>query len=153
MEAPNSETRLCVARVAPCGCDPDDEAVHGFTLRDGKRDGMYIAARRTSGGVRWLDVAVSAGLGRGTIALRTWVDLETRVIRSRVVAPDEALAHPALTLGAWLNRVEIAALAIDVDALANDVVLGDDRLVAHLCDGPTADAPTALAAPLVEACL
>jgi hypothetical protein len=149
MEARNSETRFCLARVAPCICSGDEESAHGFTLRDGRREGMYLAARRTSGGVRWLDLAVAAGFGLGTIALRVWIDLETRLIRCRVVAPNEVEAHPALTLGGWLNRVEVSALGVEVDAFATAVVLGDDRLAAHLCD--LAAAPTALAAPLQRA--
>ncbi len=143
----SSETRFCVARVSPCVCSPNDEGVHGFTLRDGAREGIYLAARRTSGEVRWLDLAVSAGHGMGTVALRVWIDVESRLIRSRVVAPDEVEAHPALTLGGWLNRVEVSALGLDVDALTVQVVLGDDRLTAHLCDAE-ALSPTALAPPL-----
>ncbi|CAN5830251.1 hypothetical protein BH11MYX4_BH11MYX4_40210 [soil metagenome] len=148
MQPRNSETRFCVTLVAPCLCSPADEGVHGFTLRDGARDGMYLASRRTSGGVRTVDLAVTAGAGLGTIALRAWVEVETHLIRSRVLGPDEVADHPALTLGGWLNRVEVSALAVDVDALAMGVLLGDDRLVAHLCDVPAALSPTALAPPL-----
>jgi hypothetical protein len=148
MQPRNSETRFCVARVAPCVSASADEPIHGFTLRDGVRDGMYVAERHTSGAVRWLDLAVSAGGGRGTIALRAWVDVETHLIRSRVVLSVEAVDHPARTLGGWLGKVEISALALDLDALTSQVILGDDRLVAHLCDVPEAQAPTALAPPL-----
>jgi hypothetical protein len=148
MQARNSETRFYVARVAPCVSASADEPIHGFMLSDGVREGMYIAELRTSGAVRWLDLAVSAGGGRGTIALRAWVDVETRLIRSRVVMSIEVEDHPARTLGGWLNKVEISALALDIDALTSQVVLGDDRLVAHLCDVPAAQAPTALAPPL-----
>jgi hypothetical protein len=148
MQPRNSETRFCIARVAPCVCASGDDGIHGFTLRDGQREGMYLAARRMGGGVRWLDLAVSAGFGLGTIALRVWVDLETRLIRSRVVAPNEVDAHPALTLGGWMNRVEVSALALDVEALTSQIVLGDDRLAAHLCDLPDALSPTAMAPPL-----
>jgi hypothetical protein len=147
MQARNSETRFYVARVAPCVSASPDEPIHGFTLRDGVRDGMYVAERHTSGTVRWLDLAVSAGGGRGTIALRAWVDVETHLIRSRVVMSIEVEDHPARTLGGWLSKVEISALALDIDALTSQVVLGDDRLVAHLCDVPAAQAPTALAPP------
>ena len=147
MDLRSSETRFCVARVSPCVCSPHDEGVHGFTLTEGRRDGMYLAARRVSGHVRWLDLAVSAGHGVGTIALRVWLDVESRLIRCRVVGPNEVEAHPALTLGGWLNRIEVAALALDVATLATQVVLGDDRLTAHLCDAD-ALSPTALAPPL-----
>jgi hypothetical protein len=150
MEPRSSETRFCVARVSPCVCSPADEGVHGFTLTDGQRDGMYLAARRTSGHVRWLDLAVSAGHGVGTVALRVWLDVETRLIRGRVVGPNEVEAHPALTLGGWLNRVEVAALGLDVGTLATQVVLGDDRLAAHLCDLADALSPTTLAPPLAS---
>ena len=150
MEPRSSETRFCVARVSPCVCSPGDEGVHGFTLTDGQRDGMYVAARHTSGAVRWLDLAVSAGHGVGTVALRVWLDVETRLIRCRAVGPNEVKAHPALTLGGWLNRVEIAALGLDVDTLTTQVVLGDDRLAAHLCDPSDALSPTALAPPLAS---
>jgi hypothetical protein len=148
MLAPNSITRFCFACVMPCVCNADDEWVHGFTLRDGKRDGMYLAARRSSGPVQWLDFAVSVGSGRGTIALRAWVDLETRLIRSRVVVAAEVDSHPALALGGWLNRVEVQALGFDIGMLTTQVVLGDDRLAAHLFDLPEALSPTALAPPL-----
>jgi hypothetical protein len=148
MQARNSETRFCVARVSPCVCASGDEGVHGFTLRDGQREGMYLAARRMSGAVRWLDLAVSAGFGLGTIALRLWIDLETRLIRCRVVAPNEVEAHPVLTLGGWLNRVEVSALALDLEALAGQIVLGDDRLAAHLYDQPDGLSPTAMAPPV-----
>ena len=141
-------TRFCVARFSPCACDPADEWVHGFTLRDGKRHGMYIAARRSSSGVRSLDVAVSAGGGLGCIALRAWVDLETRNIRCRILNPNEVESHPAEALGGWLNRVEVSALGLDVEQLTALLVVGDDRLAGHLYDLPEAHSPTALAKPV-----
>ena len=123
---------MFVARVSPCLCSADDDGVHGFTLHDGARDAIYLAARRTTGAVRWLDLAISTGKLGGTIALRVWIDIAAQVIRGRVVCPDDS--HPAQTLGGFLTPGEMRARAIDVDALVTTVVLGDDRLVAHLLD-------------------
>lgn len=139
----NSETRFSAARVSPCLCDPNEEWPHGFTVKDGARDGMYLAARHTSGEVRWLDLAISVGVG--TIGLRLWVDVESRTLRSRALSPGEADRHPAAVLGGWLNKVEVAALDIDLVTLTTQVVLGDDRLAAHLWDLP--HAATAMAIP------
>ena len=147
MKLSSSVTRFHASRIAPCPCECHDEWVHGFTLRDGEREGMYLAARREQSGVRWLDIAISAGFGFGCVALRAWVDLETRTIKSRILAPKEVDGHPALALGGWLNRVEVTALQMDVATLTTQLVLGDDRLVAHLCDTPNAHAPTAVAPP------
>lgn len=144
-------TRFCVARFTPCVCDSEDEWVHGFTIRDGKRDGMYIAARRSSNGVRSLDVALSVGNGLGCVAVRAWVDVETRAIRCRILAPNTVDSHPAAALSGWLNRVEVEALQLDVEQLTSLLVVGDDRLAAHLFDLPTAHAPTAHALPAVPA--
>lgn len=149
----NSDTRYNIARISPCLCasSADDDAVHGFTMAAGVRNGMYLAARRDQGGVRWLDLAVSAGNGQGTIALRAWVDVETKVVKSRVLRPNEVEDHPALTLGGWLNRDEVHALGCDVAGITIQVVIGDDRLVAHLCDVPDPHAATSLARPVSRA--
>ena len=150
MQSCQSVTRFAVARFVPCACDPGDEWIHGFTTREGKRDGMYLAARRVSGKVRWLDVALSAGSGLGSIAVRAWIDLETRMIQCRVLSPNEVEAHPALALGGWLNKVEVSALGADVHQLTMLLVVGYDRLAAHLFDLGAALSPTALAAPMKE---
>ncbi len=105
---------------------------------------MYLAARRVSGGVRWLDLGIS--VGAGTIALRVWVVRESKLLRCRAVSPREVEAHPANALGGWLNKVEVAALGIELAPLATQIVLGDDRLSAHLWD--LGHAETALAPPL-----
>jgi len=150
MQSCQSVTRFAVARFVPCICEPGDEWIHGFTTRDGKRDGMYLAACRISGTVRWLDVAISAGFGLGCIAVRAWVDLETKMIQCRVLSPNEVEAHPALALGGWLNRVEVSALDVDVHQLTMLLVVGDDRLAVHLYDLGAALSATALAKPIVE---
>jgi hypothetical protein len=93
--------------------------------------------------VRWLDLAISVGVG--TIGLRLWVDVESRTLRSRALSPGEVEGHPAGVLGGWLNKVEVAALDVDLVTLTTQVVLGDDRLAAHLWDLP--HAATAMAIP------
>lgn len=147
MQMRNSETRFSAARVSPCLCDPNEQWPHGFTVADGKRDGMYLAARHTSGEVRWLDLAISVGVG--TVALRVWVDLESKTLRSRALSLGDAEGHPAGVLGSWLNKVEVASLGLDLVTLTTQVVLGDDRLAAHLWDLP--HAATAIAMPAVPA--
>jgi hypothetical protein len=127
-------TRQCSSRIAPCQCDPADEWVHGFTIREGAREGIYLAVRRTAGPVRFLDVAVSAGYGAGSVALRVWVNTKQNVVRERVLEPNEVPAHPALALGTWLDSVQVRDLGFDVHEFTTRLVLGDDRLAAHLWD-------------------
>lgn len=136
MQMRSSETHFHAARVRPCLCDPNEVWPHGFTLLNGERDGMYLSVRHTSGEVRWLDLAISVGVG--TIALRVWVDLESKTLRCRALSRNEVEGHPAATLGGWLNKVEVAALGHDLVRLTTQVVLGDDRLCAHLWDLPHA---------------
>jgi hypothetical protein len=147
METDGSETRLYVTTVAPCLCTPGDDGIHGFTIVDGERKGMYLASRRTTGAVHWLDVAFS--VGHGAVALRAWIDLRTRKLRVRVLAPNEVQDHPATTLGGWLHAEDVSVLTLDLHAFVTRLVLGDDRLSAHLWDNDEAAlCPTALAAPI-----
>jgi hypothetical protein len=151
MQPLDMETRYCANVVAPCACAPADD-IHGFTLEDGVRSGLYLATRRVTGDVRWLDVAFSAGRGVGTVAVRVWVDRREQRLGVRVVAPGEVDEHPALMMGGWLDRAAVAALDRDVTEFVAQLVLGDDRLSAHLFDADAsaspAHAPTALALPI-----
>ncbi|MBS2015235.1 MAG: hypothetical protein JST00_20265 [Deltaproteobacteria bacterium] len=144
MSMQSSVTHFHASRVQPCLCDPNEEWPHGFRIEDGRREGMYLAARQNSGDVRWLDLAIS--VGAGTVALRVWVDVESRMLRSRALSKGDVDGHPAVALGGWLNKVEVAALGIDLDLLATQVVLGDDRLSAHLWDLPHAATEVAMPA-------
>jgi hypothetical protein len=145
-EERSSETRLCVTTVIPCACAAD-EWVHGFTIKDGQRAGVYLAARRERGAVRYLDIAATLGAGRGTMALRVFVNVRSGVLEARVLGPLEVEGHPALALGSWLDGKAILELGVEVHAFVNRVVLGDDRLAAHLFDLDVARAKTELAMP------
>jgi hypothetical protein len=146
MASPDSMTRICLTRVAPARRAPDDESIHGFAIRDGAIECSYVAELRVTGDVHWLDLAVS--VSAGTIALRVWLDPVDKVVRTRLLAPHEVDEHPALALADWLTAIEVAALAVDPTALADRVVLGDDRLAAHLWYDAEEFVPTALAAPI-----
>jgi hypothetical protein len=126
-------------------CTSDDDGLHGFTIVDGVRRGMYLAGRRTTGAVHWLDLAFS--VGHGSVGLRAWVDVKTRKLRVRVLGTNEVAAHPAETLGGWLAAEDVAALGLDIHELVTRLVLGDDRLSAHLWDNPVATCKTSLAIP------
>jgi hypothetical protein len=124
MQPLDIETRYCANVVAPCKCAPAD-AIHGFTLEDGRRSGLYLAARRVTGEVHWLDIAFSAGHGLGTVAVRVWIDRKETRLGVRVVAPTEVDSHPASTLGAWLGHDVVESLDVDVTDFVTQIVLGE----------------------------
>src|SRR5260221_1472410 len=121
MQPLDIETRYCANVVAPCACAPCD-AIHGFTLEDGVRSGLYLAARHVTGDVHWLDIAFSAGQGLGTVAVRVWVDRQAKALGVRVIAPGEVDVHPALTIGGWLGHDAVASLEVDVTDFVMQIV-------------------------------
>jgi hypothetical protein len=85
-------------------------------------------------GARWWTSRGLAGHGVGTVALRVRLDVETRLLICRAVGPngEGASCADARRLAPIASRSR--RLGLDVDTLTTDVVLGDDRPAAHLCD-------------------